>query len=99
MRKTSPSTMGSSSLELDEDAVERAGVAHHAAGGVEHDLGVARREVAVGVEERAEAAADDVLALVERVHAALGAVGADEDEPAVRCRCRPTARARRASAR
>ena len=67
MRKTSPSTrlLVASSLTKTPLSEPVSRTTH--AGGVEHDLGVARREVAVGVEERAEAAADDVLAFVERV--------------------------------
>ena len=83
MRKMSPSTSSSSSVSLTKTPLRLPVSRTTSAGGVEHDLGVARREVAVGVEERAGAAADHVLALLQRVRAALGAVGADEDEPAV----------------
>ena len=51
---------------------------------VRRELGVARRQIGVGLEQRRLAAADEVLAVVEGVGAALGAVRPDQDEAPAR---------------
>src|SRR5262249_49351301 len=68
---------------LAEHTVQRAQIANDGAGGVDDDLGVVGREIAIVLEERAVRAADPVLAFLEVVLAALGAVGADQCEATV----------------
>ncbi len=71
-------------VDLEEDAVEAPQVTDDDPFGPYRQLGVTRRQVGVGVEQRRLPAADDVLPVVERMRAALRAVGPDEDEAAAR---------------
>ena len=84
MRKMSPDSSGSSPEVRRKTPLRLCRSRTVTPVGSDRQLGVTRRQIRVGVEQGRLAAADQVLAVVQRVRAALGAVGADQDEVAAR---------------
>ena len=73
--------------DLEEHAVQAAEIPDQHTVRADRELGVAWREVGVGVEQRALASAEQVLAVLQRMGAPFRAVGPDEDQATARRGC------------